>query len=383
MKIVHVCLGCFYIDNSTYQENLLPKYHKQIGHEVEIVASLINQKDGRFIVESDERKYINEHGILVTRLQYKAIRKLSKKLGIVQGLEQELENKKPDIIFIHGLQSLAMFTIVKYARAYPNVRIFVDNHCDTKNSAKNIVSKYFLHGFLWRICASRLNPYVTKFYGVLPARVDFLKSMYHLPPDKVHLLVLGVDDDLLHEAKQSNARNDIRSKYGITDNSVVFATGGKINADRPETLQLMKAIKAIGRNDIHLFVFGNVIPELQKEFDDCCESEYIHYMGWVNTKQIYEIFQASDVISFPGLHSVLWEQAAGSGKACIFKRINGFEHVDLGGNCMFFEDNTQDYYEKMIIDFVDSGIVKQMTLAAEQKGITYFSYKNIAMRSIV
>ena len=29
MKIVHLCLGCFYIDNYSYQENMLPKFHKE------------------------------------------------------------------------------------------------------------------------------------------------------------------------------------------------------------------------------------------------------------------------------------------------------------------------------------------------------------------
>ena len=40
MKIMHLMLSSFYIDNYSYQENLLPKYHKKLGYEVEIVASL-------------------------------------------------------------------------------------------------------------------------------------------------------------------------------------------------------------------------------------------------------------------------------------------------------------------------------------------------------
>lgn len=27
MKILHICLASFYIDNYSYQENLLPKFH--------------------------------------------------------------------------------------------------------------------------------------------------------------------------------------------------------------------------------------------------------------------------------------------------------------------------------------------------------------------
>lgn len=32
----------FFVDNYTYQENLLPKYHKMAGHDVTIIASLVS-----------------------------------------------------------------------------------------------------------------------------------------------------------------------------------------------------------------------------------------------------------------------------------------------------------------------------------------------------
>ena len=39
MKIVHLCLASFYPDNYSYQENLLPKFHKELGYDVEVIAS--------------------------------------------------------------------------------------------------------------------------------------------------------------------------------------------------------------------------------------------------------------------------------------------------------------------------------------------------------
>ena len=40
MKIVHVCLaGIGVTDGWTYQENLLTKYHKKLGHDVTIITS--------------------------------------------------------------------------------------------------------------------------------------------------------------------------------------------------------------------------------------------------------------------------------------------------------------------------------------------------------
>ena len=40
MKILHLMLACFYIDNYSYQENYLPKYHKKQGNDVEIKTEM-------------------------------------------------------------------------------------------------------------------------------------------------------------------------------------------------------------------------------------------------------------------------------------------------------------------------------------------------------
>lgn len=382
MKILHLCLGCFYIDNSTYQENLLPKYHKKLGYDVEIIASALNQRDGRFFYENDYRQYINEHGIKVTRLKYRGILSVAKKLASYENLSETIAASEPDVIFIHGLQSADAKTVVKYLRKHPDVRVFIDNHNDFNNSAKNFISKEILHKRLWKKSAKLFLPYTKKFYGVLPARVDFLKDVYGLPEEKCELLVMGVDDEILDDAEKENARSRLRKEYAITDNTTLIITGGKINKDRPETLQLMEAVSGLGRDDIHLLVFGNVIDEYKEYFDKLCESPLIHYVGWVNSKQIYEYFQAADLVAFPGLHSVLWEQAVGSGKACIFRKIDGFTHIDIGGNCAFFDSLESDGISKQLAELVDSGRIPEMTKAAQEKGKNYFSYKSIAKRCI-
>lgn len=43
MKILHLCLACFYIDGYTYQENILPRINREDGHDVRILASKIGR----------------------------------------------------------------------------------------------------------------------------------------------------------------------------------------------------------------------------------------------------------------------------------------------------------------------------------------------------
>ena len=137
MKIVHLMLACFYIDNYSYQENYLPKYHKLAGHDVEIIASLFTfdeNGNGKWLPKAD--KYINEYGIPVTRLDFANI-PMSKRLRRYIGLADELSRISPDIIFIHGVQFSDISVVGKYVKANPNTKVYIDNHADFSNSAKS------------------------------------------------------------------------------------------------------------------------------------------------------------------------------------------------------------------------------------------------------
>ena len=60
MKIVHLCLASFYPDGYSYQENLLPKFHKELGLDVEVIASTQSfDKDGRICYLNKTGSYIN------------------------------------------------------------------------------------------------------------------------------------------------------------------------------------------------------------------------------------------------------------------------------------------------------------------------------------
>ena len=203
MRITHLCLGCFFPDGYSYQENMLPKYHKKLGHDVTVIASLQTFNDnGEISYMPEATEYINENSVLVIRLDYKKPLKLYKKIKRFVGTYAAIEKTNPDILFIHGCQFMDMNVVVKYLKNHRNVTVYVDNHADFSNSAKNWFSLSSLHKILWRHCAHIIEPYTKKFYGVLPARVDFLKKIYKIPEQKVELLVMGVDDEKVEEALQ-------------------------------------------------------------------------------------------------------------------------------------------------------------------------------------
>lgn len=383
MRITHLCLGCFFPDGYSYQENMLPKYHKKLGHDVSVVASLQTfDKNGNVSYMDKASEYRNEYDIPVQRLDYKAPLKVYRKLKRFIGTYEAIERTNPDILFIHGCQFMDMDVVVKYLKKHPNVTVYVDNHADFSNSATNWVSFTFLHKILWKHCAHIIYPYTKKFYGVLPARVDFLKNVYGLPADKVELLVMGADDEKVAAALKPEVRKEIREKYGIADDDFLIITGGKIDNFKKQIMYLMEAVNELQNEKVKLIVFGSVIPELKEKVEGLV-SPYTQYIGWVQSDQTDKYYAASDLVVFPGRHSVFWEQVAGLGKPMLCKAWDGTKHVDLGGNVIFLEkDSVEEIYGILKKLIEDTEAYQRMKTHAIEEGMKVFSYSDIAKRSI-
>lgn len=383
MKILHLCLAAFYIDNYSYQENMLPKYHKILGYDVEIIASLVSfDSNGKVCELPQSNKYTNEYGIPVTRLEYSHF-KLSRKFKIFNGTFEAILQANPDIIFIHGCQFLDINSVIKYVRQNPSVRIYVDNHADFSNSARNFISKNILHKIIWRSCANRIEPYTTRFFGVLPARVEFLKKIYKIPEKKIRLLVMGADDERVDEARNELSKLNIRKKYNIKPEDFLITCGGKIDTSKRQTLLLMEAVKKIEIKNLKLIIFGSVIEELKNEVNNLIDGNKIQYVGWIDSNDSYKFFGASDLVVFPGRHSVLWEQVVGLGVPIIVKYWEGTTHIDLGGNCRFlYKDSVEEIRNNIEHLLVNTDEYNKMKEIAKDLQSNKFLYSTIARESI-
>lgn len=384
MKIVHICLGAFYPDNYSYQENMLPKFHKQQGHDVEVIASLETfDENGKTSFYPSPKVYQNEYGIKVTRLAFRKPSRIYKKFKRYVGLYQALVLANPDILFIHNCQFLDIDVICKYLRKNPIKSVYVDNHADFSNSATNCVSRVFLHGYVWKKCAKKIEPFTKKFYGVLPARVDFLKNVYDLPAEKCELLVMGADDDLVEASENNQSIYELRKLYNIESDDFLIITGGKIDSFKTQTLLLMDAVKKINDDKVKLLVFGSVTKELKAQVNERVDGRRIQYIGWIAAKESYKYFAASDLVVFPGRHSVFWEQVAAQGIPMICKHWEGTTHVDIGGNVIFLENDSVNEIYTSIKWLLDNPTeYKKMKEAAVNKGKETFLYSSIALRAI-
>ncbi|SDH62105.1 Glycosyltransferase involved in cell wall bisynthesis [Pseudobutyrivibrio sp. 49] len=381
-KIVHISLNSLFTDGWSYQDQLLTKYHKKMGMEVtDITSHWINDDKGN-VVWDDRNEYVNADGVKVIRLSMKGKDEFTKKLKRFVGLAETLEKEQPDILFLHSVSFQDITVVVDYVKKHPEVVLYADNHADFSNSATNWISKNILHKIVWKHYAKKLIPYTTKFYGVMPARVDFLREVYGLPAEKLELLVMGVDDDEVPKALAPETRLEIRKQYGIAEDDILIITGGKIDMAKRQTVTLMKTINKLANPKIKLIVFGSVVDELKDAVQEQC-SDNCQYIGWIDSNRTLEYYGSADLVVFPGRHSVFWEQVVGIGKPMICKYWNGTTHVDLGGNVKFLYEDTEEELEKVITSVLNSPEeYNNMKQIAETKGMKAFSYSQIANQSM-
>lgn len=381
-KILHICLSGIVTDNFLYQDNLLSKYHKRLGYKVSFVTSQFSYNRYGNIEINSATEYLDNNGVKFFRLKMIGLTNFSIPFKLFYKFKETLQRIKPDIIFIHGPQFLNMPQLTSYIKKHQNIEVYMDNHADFSNSGTNFFSRNILHKFFWRQMSKLIQPYCKKIYGVLPSRVDFLREVYDLPSGNIQLLRMGADDDLIKLSKDNNMRSEIRNKLNVNQDDILILTGGKIDKFKLQTLTLMEAFNELNLKNVKLIVFGSIDKSIEKRIMNLI-NDRVKYIGWIEPDETYSYFDASDLLIFPGRHSIFWEQAVGQAKPLICKKWPGMDHLNIGGNIGFLEnDSKSEIIKKLKPILSDKLILNQMTKAANNREHEDFLYSNIAKESL-
>ncbi|MCI9318735.1 MAG: glycosyltransferase family 4 protein [Lachnospiraceae bacterium] len=292
MKIMHLCLSCFYIDNFSYQENELPRQNKRDGHDVRIIASTETLMDEDSFFDAGE--HLNEDGIPVKRLPYKKWfpKKVMEKIRAYQGLYQEMETFQPDIIMFHGLAAYDIITAAKYKKANPQITFIADSHEEYGNSARNFISKNILHRIFYRYCLRKAYPYIDQIWGVAWECIDFVREMYGIS-EKVVCKPLG--GEIVSDSRYDAMRKEVRSQYQLKDDNIVFIHTGKLQR-RKRVPEMLEAFKRSRSENMYLFLAGRFEDEdLEREVTPYLGKDHIIYLGWLDAEKLRSFLCASDV----------------------------------------------------------------------------------------
>ena len=382
MKIVHIAPNSPYNEGWGYQDNLLPKFHARLGHDVTLIITNETHSNGK-IIETDCVKYLSPDGFYVIRCR--VVKPCIPKYGVFFSkidVFDLLKEIKPDFVFYHGLVSSTIFQVTRYKKEInPNLVIVQDNHLDYNIGwGKKLSWKQRLLVFKHRFVYALNDKYISKVYGVTPWRRNYAIDVLGVPREKTDVLIMGADDDKLDLLHRKEIRERLRQKYDIKDDEFLIVSGGKINKKKKIDL-LMKAVTNV--SNVKLLIFGNVFDDVKKEFDALIsQNKNIIYIGWINSDKVYDYFFAADLVFFPGQHSVLWEQACASKVPCVFEKWDGMDHVNNGGNSDFVSPVTIETIKSKIEELKFTPKYFEMKAVAESEKTDIYLYSKIAEKSL-
>lgn len=380
MKIVHIAPNAPYNEGWSYQENYLPRFQAQMGHEVILIVTNQIQTNGR-LQETACTDTVTKDGFRVIRKQQKAIcfpvvNRVVKQLDVYKILEKE----KPDFIFYHGLVSATIFQVCKYKRKVnPACVIVQDNHLDCNIGYE--VPKTYKQRFIRQIYRTifRLTKrYVSKVYGVTPWRQQYAQEYFGVPEEMTDVLIMGAADEKIHFDQKEMLRKQIRERYHVASDDFLIVTGAKIDEKKKIHL-LMEAVNHLDK--VKLIVFGNVLDDIREQFERQL-SEKVIWIGFISSDEAYDYFLAADLVAFPGQHSVFWEQACACKVPCLFARWDGMEHVNNGGNSDFLDEVTVNGLCQKIKELRFTSKYEQMKAIAESEKTDIYLYSKIAEKSL-
>jgi glycosyltransferase involved in cell wall biosynthesis len=363
MKIVHI--SNYFNDYIGYHENILPKYHKLLGHDVCLITSDRNYLQP--VGDAKQRDYKNKEGILVKRI--KTTYELKHRFVIFKNLYKSIEEEKPDYIFHHGITQPSLFTVIRYKKDHPSVFVAADNHADLNISARNIIWKLLYYKNVLRINLKKIINDIDVVFGVTPARCFFAFLELGVPKSKIRFLPQGCD---INEAEKYKKLDENKKDHDYLN----IITGGKYVKDDKGLVDLINGLRNL---PVKLRIFGTIKNDYLSNLIK--KEKNVTFIGWQDREGIFKNYLNSDLAIWPKLHTTLIEDAMAVGLPVILRYYGSTCHLIRGNGFYLFSDEGREINCIFRLLLENKELIEYFKKCAE-KMRSIFSYYEIAKESI-
>ena len=385
MKIVHINLVDQYNENWSYQDNLLPRMHKRAGHDVTLITTCRTYNGAGEIVTISPQNITLPDGVKLIRIEQVKKFPIEKFRGLFSPYDilELLTQLHPDLIMVHGMTvRYANKDVLKYIKKInPKCVLVTDTHnCEINASAH--LAKTLRERMIVRFITAMWSPlykYSKKIFAITPACGKYAAKYHKAPAEKIELLPLGYDPDILPWEQREKIRKEFREKHRFSDEDVVIVHGGKI-IRRRKTTETIEAVAKLKDPRVKLVVFGGIDEEMQPEVEAALKKhrDRVTYLGHLTPEEYHRAYYGADIALFPGGQSVLWQQAIGCGLPLIVGNDKDLDYLNRGGNAVLLDDTSVDGIHKIVTEILDTDKFEKMRQAAMGPVREFFSYENIA-----
>lgn len=379
MKILHLCLANFYIDNYAYQENILPRINHEDGHDVRILASTETFVDNVHLGYVEPSEYVTEYGVPIKRLPYKKVgnRFVTHKFRAYPHLYEEIAAFAPDVILCHGLQFWSVRDVIRYKKDHPQVKLYADTHTAAYNSGTSWLSLHILHRLYYRYLTQKALPYLERYFYIGEGEREFSARNYNIPDALMEFYPLG--GTLLSDEEYSAMRAKRRTELGLGEDDRLYVHSGKLDALK-RTDELLRAFSAVDDPHAVLAVIGSIPEDRRSVLLPLIEADKrIRYLGWRTGEELQEYLCAADLYCQPGSVSATMQNAICRNTPVMsYPHLPYTERLDYG---QFFWVKTQADMEQGFTQVkADPTLLVPMTANSRRCAEELLDYRKLAAR---
>lgn len=255
MKIVHI--EDFFYPSAGYQINILPKYLQKLGHENFIITSEYNKTplDLRSFFKEDNIKEKDEEFSRLTNVNiirmpiygFISGRAIWKFMSLVK----EIENINPDLIYVHGNDTLIGMQVIGFYKNKKR-RVITDSHM-LEMASKNKFNKVFRKLYKYTI-SKIINKNDINVIRV--QNTNFVFDNYHIRRELSPFISFGTDSDLFIR-EDDKTINKIKQELGIK-NKNVYIYSGKLNEEKGAKFLLNGFKDKFNKHEVTLIILSNI-----------------------------------------------------------------------------------------------------------------------------
>lgn len=382
MKIVQI--EDFFHPDAGYQINVLSKVLVEHGHDVTVVCASnldifpesLTSFFGINNIEARDAEYTSKYGVKIHRV--KAAGYYSGRTFYSSALYREIDSLNPDILFVHGNDTIPGMRYTMKARqlAYP---LIMDSHM-LSVATKNPLAGLF-HFIYQRVFARRINR-----DGLTVIRVQddpYVMDELGIEESNAPYIGFGTDTGLFHPNPE--IRRVERRKLGIAEDDTVVLYAGKLDESKGGILLATAIMEPFDDDSLVFVIAGNPSGSKAAELVDLLSKSKNRVITLPTHKypELPSLYQMADVAIYPAQCSLSFYDVQASGLPVIVDdgtQVNT-DRVSHGNGLQFRCGSAVDL-RRCISAYsrLDASARERMKNAALRYIGDGFSYDNVAKK---
>jgi len=381
MKILHVIN--YYQEGFGYQENWLPYYQKELGHEVLVATS-----DYYFPYtdyESTMKKRLGERHIGVGSYEDNGINivRLKSSLDSVGSagilyfnIIGVLTRFMPEIVHVHNVTNLCIPTLVRLKRKY-KYKIFIDSHMDYSVARNNggIIERLFY--LVWSCYYNVLGAKkaISRFLPITENAQKWISDKLRIHDEDMIISPLGVDmESMFYDEEPSTL---FKKKYGLADKTLIVNAGKQHREKRIDwIIDVVEHSLKRGAN-----AFLVLVGDAGGEYESFLEEELKRISGaylslpFLQRDELRAVYSACDIGIWPGMPSITIQEAMACRVALILPDDDIVGHL-IDGNGLAESQDIDAAAEYICSVGRDRNVLEGHKLKSEQI-VSEYRWENI------